>query len=91
MRIGFRSDSRAASRALNVPSALDSKSSLGLVTDVVTATCPARWTMTSASLADSDKRSASRRSPMRSLNASFPNVSSSQAMLRGAPARDKLS
>ena len=52
-KIGSRPDSRAASSVLNVPKALASKSSLGLITDVVTATCPAKWTMISASLAAS--------------------------------------
>jgi hypothetical protein len=40
---GLRDDARAASSTLNVPSALISKSSRGFVTDVVTATCAAKW------------------------------------------------
>src|SRR5689334_13362550 len=51
--MGFLSDKLAASSALNVPNALDSKSLRGFITDVVTDTCPAKWTMISASFADS--------------------------------------
>jgi hypothetical protein len=90
MKIGCRPLARAASRVLKVPRALSSKSRRGSLTEVVTATCPARWKMASCSRAAAVMACASRTSP-RTTAGPGAHSRCSQARLASEPRREKLS